>query len=110
MLSCAATNSSAARSRTLRVSSSGWKAKSNASRPFVVRQPGQLERGAKPAALAQADFLAEQQINELALSQHDHVWATSDSGVERRRRQGCGLRELVRRAGVEPTTRWLRVT
>ncbi len=56
--------------------------------------------------------------------------AASDSGIERRRalhisahqsgslitaessvvgRQGCDLRKLVRRVGIEPTTRWLGV-
>jgi hypothetical protein len=35
---------------------------------LVVRQPGQLERGAEPASFAQPEFLTQEQVDELAVA------------------------------------------
>ncbi len=34
----------------------------------MVRQPGQLERGPEPPSFAEADFLAEEQVDEVAVA------------------------------------------
>ena len=35
---------------------------------LVVRQPGELERGPQPASFAQPEFLAEEQVDEVAVA------------------------------------------
>ena len=48
----------------------------------MVRQPGQLERGAEPAAFAQADFFAEEQVDELEVA-HGVGLGAGDAGSSR---------------------------
>jgi hypothetical protein len=55
-LDLALTNSKVARSLILRASRPCWKAQSNWSNVFVVRQPGQFQRVAERAPFAQPDF------------------------------------------------------
>ena len=59
------TKSSWARARMRSRSSEGWKEKSNPAQRLDVEQPAHLQRRLDPAALAQAQLLAEQGVDRL---------------------------------------------
>src|SRR5215212_8164949 len=67
-LALAWTNSSAARSRTLRASRSGWKAKSKLSRLLWWGQARQLERVGEPPPLPDTELLLQHQVDELQIA------------------------------------------
>jgi hypothetical protein len=80
-LALASTKPRAARSRTLRASSSGWKAKSKPSRPLWWGSPRELQGVAEPPALPDADLLLQQQVEEVQVA-HGLLLGPGDQRLE----------------------------
>ena len=84
--------------------SSGPSSPHSAGSPAACRRRGTvLTHAASPTRGAHA---VKGSALQVSVHQSGNLITTENS---RRCGQGCGVRKLMRRVGIEPTTRWLRV-